>query len=61
LAKAILRKNTSIKIVERPQNGPDLESDAKARKEALEMTGTDVGFSGKFSQIDNTVFMFIYK
>jgi hypothetical protein len=53
--------NADIKMVERPENGPDLESDAKARKEALGLTGTDVGFTGKVSQIDNTVFFYVYK
>ena len=55
------QSSITIKMVERPQNGPDLESDDKARKEALESTGTDVGFSGKVSQIDNSVFLYIYK
>lgn len=53
--------SADIKMVERPENGPDLESDAKARKEALGLTGTDVGFTGKVSQIDNAVFFYVYK
>lgn len=53
--------SADIKMVERPENGPDLENDSKARKEALDLTGSDVGFSGKVSQIDNTVFFYIYK
>lgn len=51
----------TVKMVERPENGPDLESDAKGRKEALQLTQTDLGFSGKVSQIENTVFMYVYK
>lgn len=50
-----------VKMVERPQNGPDLENDAAARKEALSLTKTNVGFSGKISQMENTVFIYLYK
>jgi hypothetical protein len=50
-----------VKMVERPQNGPDLENDAAARKEALSLTKTNVGFSGKISQMENTVFIYLFK
>jgi hypothetical protein len=50
-----------VKMVERPQNGPDLENEAAARKEALSLTKTNVGFSGKISQMENTVFIYIFK
>jgi hypothetical protein len=50
-----------VKMVERPQNGPDLENDAAARKEALSLTKTNVGFSGKISQMENTVFIYFFK
>ncbi|MGA2506935.1 MAG: hypothetical protein ABSF80_05605 [Chitinispirillaceae bacterium] len=53
--------NVNVKLVERPENGPDLESDAKARKEALDLTQTAVGLTGKVSQIDNTVFFYLIK
>jgi hypothetical protein len=57
----LVQGKISIKMVERPLDGADLESDQKARKEALEQTKTDVGYSGKFSQIDNTVFIYFFK
>lgn len=50
-----------VKMVERPQNGPDLENDAAARKEALSLTKTNTGFSGKISQMENTVFIYLFK
>jgi hypothetical protein len=53
--------NVDVKMVERPQNGPDLESDPAARKQACSLTTTKMGFSGKISQLENTVFIFIYK
>ena len=56
-----VQKNISVKIVDRPENGPDLETDAEARKDALKQTQTDIGFSGKISQIESTVFIYIYK
>jgi hypothetical protein len=52
----------SVKMVERPEkNPPDIENDINARKEALSLTQTDVGFSGKISQMENTVFLFFFK
>lgn len=53
--------NVEVKLVERPENGPDLESDASARKEALSLTTTMTGFTGKISQMENTVFISVLK
>jgi hypothetical protein len=53
--------SVEVKMVERPENGPDLENDAAARKEALSLTKTNVGFSGKISQMENTVFIYTFK
>jgi hypothetical protein len=50
-----------VKMVEHPEKGPDLENSQADRKEALTLTGTAVGFSGKISRIDNTVFIFLFK
>jgi hypothetical protein len=53
--------NVEVKLVERPENGPDLESDGSARKEALSLTKTVTGFTGKVSLMDNTIFVSVFK